>query len=463
MTAARELAGLVDTLDWAALDEQVRERSRELLVDHLAVGVDGQRTDSARAVRNVAGSTGGGSAGVIGTALTADPAWAALANGSAAHARELDDCDRESSLHPGVAVIPAALAMAEDTDADMASLMAAIVAGYEVTMRVGSALNPASAYARGFHPTGVAGVFGAATAAGRLIGLDPDRQVAALGIAGTMASGSLEYLSDGSWTKRLNPGWSAHGGVVAARLAAEGHSGPATVFEGPLGVLRAHSDEPQVERLTAELGVPLQILRVAIKPYACCRYSHGVIDCMLSLRTEHDLPAEQVEELELGILTHASRLVSDPIDVKRKPQTIVDAQFSAPFAAAVALVHGGAGPEHYTEATLADEDVRALMARTSCYHADELDRGYPAGMPAAVSARLKDGRTLTASTRFPLGEPENPLSRPALIARFGTLAGPVLGEEEAVGFASELLDADPGTKVRAALASMAAIRRADWT
>ncbi|MEA2180057.1 MAG: hypothetical protein QOG77_3354 [Solirubrobacteraceae bacterium] len=463
MTAARELAELARALDWDALGEPVRERGRELLLDHLAVAFDGQGTDSARAVRNVVGSTGGGSARVIGTPLTADPAWAALANGAAAHARELDDCDRESSLHPGVAVIPAALAMAEDRDADVASLIAAIVAGYEVTMRAGAALNPASAYARGFHPTGVAGVFGAATAAGRLLELDTDRLVAALGIAGTMASGSLEYLSDGSWTKRLNPGWSAHAGVVAARLAAEGHSGPATVFDGPLGVLRAHSDAPDLERLTAGLGGPLQILRVAIKPYACCRYSHGVIDCMLGLRAEHGLHAEQVEELDLGVLSHASRLVAEPIEAKRRPRTIVDAQFSAPFAAAVALVHGGAGPERYTEAALEDEELRELMSRTSCHHSEELDRRYPDCMPASVSARLKDGQVLRASIDFPLGEPENPLSRSALIARFGALAGPALGEDEAVEIASELLSVDAGAKVRTALASMTAIRRADWT
>src|SRR5207302_124600 len=148
--------------------------------------------------------------------------WAALANGTEAHAVELDDVTTESSLHPGVAVIPAAIALAQELQAQPKALMEAIVSGYEVTMRVGNALNPASAYARGFHPTGVAGIFGATMAAARLLNLEAAACATALGIAGTMAAGSLEYLADGAWTKRLNPGWAGHAGITAAQLAAAG-------------------------------------------------------------------------------------------------------------------------------------------------------------------------------------------------------------------------------------------------
>src|SRR5207245_6946089 len=164
-------------------------------------------------------------------------------NGTAAHAVELDDVTTESSLHPGVVVIPAALALAEETQTTPARMLEAIVAGYEVTMRVGNALNPASAYARGFHPTGVAGVFGATMAASHLLGLEHEGGTNALGIAGTLASGSREYLAGGAWAKRLNPGWAGHAGITAARLAQAGFSGPATVFEGRLGVLHASSDD----------------------------------------------------------------------------------------------------------------------------------------------------------------------------------------------------------------------------
>src|SRR6202011_3337806 len=237
------------------------------------------------------------------------------------------------------------------------ALMEAIVAGYEVTMRVGNALNPASAYARGFHPTGVAGVFGATTAAGRLLGLDTPALTRALGIAGTMAAGSLEYLADGAWTKRLNPGWAGHAGITAAYLARSGFIGPASVFEGRLGVLHAFSDAPFPDRLLADLGQPLQVMRVSIKPYACCRYNHGLIDCVLQLVRTHRFAPEDVERMRLGVLTGGAVLVADPIDQKRNPQSIVDAQFSAPYAAAAALVFGSGGIDVYTPERLRDPTV----------------------------------------------------------------------------------------------------------
>src|SRR5437763_10246304 len=256
-TAAGRLAEFCAGLRWAELDPEVQARTREVLLDLIGVALAGSRQPSSPPAARVALDLGGqGAATIIGTRQTTSAVWAALANGTAAHAVELDDVTTESSLHPGVAVIPAALALAEDIQAPPARMLEAIVAGYEVTMRVGNALNPASAYARGFHPTGVAGVFGATMAAGRLLDLRHDQLVHALGIAGTLASGSLEYLSDGAWTKRLNAGWAGHAGITAAQLAAAGFTGPSTVFEGRLGVLHAYTDAPLVDALLADLGEP---------------------------------------------------------------------------------------------------------------------------------------------------------------------------------------------------------------
>jgi 2-methylcitrate dehydratase PrpD len=347
-----------------------------------------------------------------------------MANGTAAHAVELDDVTTESSLHPGVAVIPAALALAEERQASPAALLEAIVAGYEVTMRVGNALNPASAYARGFHPTGVAGVFGATMAAGRLLGLDQRALTTALGIAGTMAAGSLEYLADGAWTKRLNPGWAGHAGITAAHLAQAGFTGPSSVLDGRLGVLHAYTNDPMPERLTADLGAPLQIMRVSIKPYACCRYNHGLIDCVLQLRSNHGIKAEDVERIRLGVLSGGALLVADPIEQKRSPTNVVDAQFSAPYAAAAALVFGAGGLDAYTPERLANPALRELMARTDCYRDPSLDAPYPRQWPAAAEIHLRDGRVLATRIEFALGEPENPVPRQALVDKFVSLAEP---------------------------------------
>src|SRR6266581_2083718 len=302
-TAAARLAEFCAGLRWEQLGSDVQQRTLELLLDLIGVGLAGSRQPSSLPAADVAVSLGGAGTATLFGGRTTTAAWAALANGTAAHAVELDDVTTESSLHPGVAVIPAALALAEELDASPRALLEAIVAGYEVTMRVGNALNPASAYARGFHPTGVAGIFGAAMAAGRLLRLDTDQLTRALGIAGTMASGSLEYLADGAWTKRLNAGWAGHAGITAAHLAHAGFSGPASAFEGRLGVLHAYSDAAYPERLLADLGQPLQVMRVSIKPYACCRYNHGLIDCILQLTREHRIEPGDVERIRLGVLS----------------------------------------------------------------------------------------------------------------------------------------------------------------
>ena len=444
-TAAGELAAFCTDLRWAELPGDVQDRTRELLLDLLGVALGGTRQPSSPPAAQVALQLGGSKAGegqasVFGTQHSTSAVWAALANGTAAHALELDDVTTESSLHPGVAVIPGAFALAEALGASPAAFLEAVVAGYEVTMRVGNALNPASAYARGFHPTGVAGVFGATMAAGHLLGLGQQQLTNALGIAGTLASGSLEYLSDGAWTKRLNPGWAGHAGITAAHLARAGFSGPKTALEGPLGLLHAYSDDPRPQRLLDELGKPLQVMRVSIKPYACCRYNHGLIDCVLQLTHEHAIQPEDVESIRLGVLTGGAVLVARPIEQKRQPRSIVDAQFSAPFAAAAALVHGTGGLDAYTQANLDDPRIQRLMARTDCYTDPSLDAPYPQVWPAEAEIVLGNGRRVKRRIEHATGEPENPVPRPDLVTKFCSLAEGVVREPQSL--AERILNLD---------------------
>lgn len=483
MTAAETLARFCGSLRWSDLPMDVRERTQELVLDFLGVTARGSAEESSRAAaRFVRTSQPRGEATAIGADLGCGASWAALLNGTAGHAIELDDVTTESSLHPGVVVIPAALAVAEERGLAPPRCLEAVVAGYEVMMRVGNALNPAAAYQRGFHPTGVAGVFGAAMAAGRLLGLDERALVRALGIAGTLAAGSLEYLADGSYTKRLNAGWSAHAGVVAAGLAGAGFTGPPSVFEGKLGALHAFSDAPLPERLLdglptgpwhdanavpatmlserpldgmpAESGEPLQISRVSIKPYACCRYNHGLVDCVLRLRQEAGVRPENVAAIRLGVLSGGALLVAEPIERKRAPTNVVDAQFSAPFAAAVALVRGAAGFPEYNPANLADPTIRALLARTDCYRDPSLDAAYPHRWPAAVEIVLQDGRTLATRIEHALGEPENPVPRPALIAKFVSLCANLLDADAASRLAQRVLALDEEAKLGLFLAEL---------
>lgn len=429
-TVAEQLSAFCTGLRFERLQPAVVERTKDLLLDYLGVCYRGMRADSSQAALRAVRALGGtGQSTVLAQEAGAPSAWAALINGTAAHALELDDVSSKSSLHPGVAVFPAVLALAEEVGASPQEAIVAVVAGYEVTMRIGNALNPASAYRRGFHPTGVAGAFGAAIAAGSLLQLGEREQVSALGIAGTMAAGSLEYLTDGAWTKRLNAGWAAHCGVVAARLAAEGFRGPSSVVEGPLGLLRGHTDEPCIQEATAGLGEGYQVMKVSLKPYACCRYNHGLIDCILRLAREHRFATDDVEEIRLGVLSGGYVLVADPIERKRAPENVVDAQFSAPFAAAIALVRGSAGFRDYTEANVNDPRVRSVMEKVVCYTDPVLDAVYPDQWPAAASIRLKGGQQVEARQPHPFGEPENPLDRAALTRKFQDLVDEPFAED----------------------------------
>lgn len=453
--AATALARWCGELGWDAIPAAARGRTAELLLDLLGVSVRGASAPSSLAVRELVRAQGSGPATVLAATLRASAAWAALANGASAHAVEMDDVTTVSSLHPGAVVIPAALAVAEERRATAAATLAAIAAGYEVTIRVGNALGAASAYRRGFHPTSVAGVFGAAVAAGKLAGLDAAGLERAIGIAGTLASGSLEYLADGAWTKRLNPGWAAHAGIVAAGLAAAGFTAPRTALEGEHGLLRGYTDAPDPGQLTAGLSLDdLQIMRVSIKPYGCCRYAHGIIDAVLALRGDGRPDPDDVEEMRLGILSAGWSLVADPPERVREPRNVVDAQFSAPYAAAVALVRGRAGLAEFTDEAIADPRVRALARRATCVRDGALDAAFPRSWPAAVEIRMRGGRVLRARVDHALGEPENPVPRGALVDRFVEMVADSTAPAAARRLAARILalDAEPDLGVLQELA-----------
>jgi 2-methylcitrate dehydratase PrpD len=296
-------------------------------------------------------------------------------------------------------------------------------------LRLGAALNPASAYERGFHPTAVCGTFGAAAASARLLRLSPEQTNMALGIAGSMAAGSLAYLDNGAWTKRLHPGWACHAGIMAARLAAAGFVGPASILESPYGFLHAYSSAGDVSRLVQMEEDEFAIMQVSIKPYACCRYMHGPIDCLLEIMQTYHPNPEHIELVRCGVLTGGRGLIADPIERKRQPKNMVEAQFSMPFGAAIVLLTDTAGMSVFTDEWIHDTKVKELMQRVECYSSSELDEFYPTEWRASASIRMTDGREFSAKVRHALGDPHNPLSWDQLEARFHELVSPVIGEE----------------------------------
>src|SRR5438876_4168775 len=385
-------------LQYKNLSPRVLERVRYLLLDHLAVTFRGSILPSSIAAYQMLEQMAIGNlntATIFGRQERAEAAWASLANGIAAHGLEMDDVENRSSLHPGVVVFPAVLALAEQTGSPPADFYSAVIAGYEITLRVGASLNPASVYERGFHPTAICGTLGATAASARLLRLSPEQTNMAVGIAGSMAAGSMAYLHDGAWTKRLHPGWACHAGIMAARLAAADFLGPASILESPYGFLHAYSSASDIAQLERQAGDEFAIMQVSIKPYACCRYMHGPIDCLFEIMRTHHPDPGQIERVRCGVLTGGRGLIADPIEQKRQANNVVEAQFSMPFGAAIALLTGKAGLSVFTDEWLRNPRLRELMLRVECYTSPQLDDYYPTEWRTSASVMMTDGRELS--------------------------------------------------------------------
>jgi 2-methylcitrate dehydratase PrpD len=424
----RELVDFLAALKPSALPAAVFDRARYLLLDYLGVAIRGSCAESSVPVyRMIERIAAPGSATVIGKGIRTLPGYAALANGTAAHAIELDDTHNAGSIHLGVVMFSTALALAETLrDVPLDQFFTAVAAGYETAARIAMAVQPKEHYLLGFHPTAACGVFGAAVTASKLLGLNADQMLSAVGIAGSMAAGSLEFLADGAWTKRLHPGLAAQNGIQAAMLAAEGFRGPSRILEGRDGFLRGYSRHPLPDLLTDDLGQSFEILRTSVKPHACCRYMQGPIDAILALVHEHNIRPEQVRQIEVAVLEAGWLLVVEPRAQKYEPKSIVEAQFSMPYGAAVAVIDRAAGLEQFSEARLQSSDVRGLLDKVIMTKNPDIEKMFPEEWPAIATIHLEDGRSFEHMIRHPKGDPKNPLTWPELIAKFRALAGAVL-------------------------------------
>ena len=413
---------------FADLAEEVVDRTRYLLLDFLGCAIRGTLTNSTIPVLQLAERKKSvqGQIPIIGTARSSEPSFAALAVGTAAHSLELDDVVNSGSLHPAVAVIPAALSTGYERRCSGAELLTAIVIGYELMVKLGIALQPAAHYRQGFHPTGTCGVFGAAAASAKIMKLAAYEMTHALGIAGSQAAGSLEFLADGAFTKRFHAGWAAHSGVLAAELAKDGFTGPATIIEGKFGFLHGYSQESDPEAVLKNWGTPWEVMNSSIKPHACCRYKQGPIDCIMEIMESQELRAEEIERVDIAILDAGFDLVAEPVEQKMDPMSVVDAQFSMPFGAALAILRKDAFLDRYQMNEINDPEIREFMKRIRCLRDPELNNDFPRKWPARVVVHTTDGRNFEHRLDHPKGDPENPLSWDEVIDKFTTLAAEVL-------------------------------------
>jgi len=316
-------------------------------------------------------------------------------------------------VHPGATVAPAAVAVAQQSGASGREMLAALVAGCEVACRIGAASHHSSEKL-GFHAPGLTGVFGAAVAAGRLFGLDAPALAHALGIAGSLCSGVIEFSQSGGMVKRLHPGRAAEGGVLAASLARRGYTGPARILEGRHGYLQVYCRDGSPELLTAGLGTDWHTLRATIKRYACHITAQVPVAAVLALRARHGFAIADVA----GMVIQGSAKMVRQHDIA-EPADLAMAQYSVPFCAALATRADLADPAAFSERSLADPEVRALCRRVELRRAEG---GPDAGLACRVALTLRSGAVLEAELDGFPGMPQQPLDDAALAAKFATLA-----------------------------------------
>ncbi len=420
----RTLVFYVHALNPRDLEKEVFEQTRRLLLDYLGVAAAGSLTESAKSVQKMlAASAQLGPCSVIGTRGKTSPELAALANGTAAHSIELDDTHQAGSFHPGVVMFSTAIALSElDPKINADQFVCAVVAGYEIAARLAIALQPRYHYEMGFHPTATCGVFGAAVTAAKLLRLTEEQMLSAVGIAGSMAAGSLEFLAEGAWTKRLHPGLAAQNGILAAKLATQGFRGPATILEGRDGFLFSYSKKPRPALATLGLGESFEIMRTSVKPHACCRYMQSSIDALIELAKSHDLHPEQIKRVEVAVLEAGWPLVCEPRKRKYSPENEVDAQFSMPYGAAVALTDRAAGLDQFSGDSIRSPEIKQMMGKVALTKDKRIEKNFPDEWPARVEVQLRNDKRLNKNVRYPKGDPENPMSWPELAAKFDSLA-----------------------------------------
>ena len=447
-TLAQSLAGFAAGLNHDSVPASVREAALWHIVDSIGVSVAGasEHEESGVAFRRYAEkSAETGSATLLGLGRTAGPEIAALVNGSLAQALEMDDKHGYSLARPGSTIVPAVLAMAEARDLSLRDAVTAVIAGYEVMIRLGLVAGERF-LERGYHTSSLLGAFGVTAAIGRLLGTDAATIVNAMGIAGTFASGIQESTRTGSTSKILHGGWGAHAGIIALQLASAGISGPSSVFEGKFGFFETHLT-PITGKLdfvfpAADFGSRWYLPETAFKPYPCCQLLHAFIEAAKQLLVEFargGISLGQVEHILCQLAEPGLTLVTDPIENKRAPWHPHEARFSLPFGVASALVHGDVGLESFRQDRLGEAAVLRLASLVEA--AVDPDSDYPKHCPAILTIRAA-GKDYRCHVPFHPGSPEAPLSQSDVLDKFARNTGWLFGDTAretgaAIGVADE--------------------------
>ena len=413
VTVAEQLAQKIGALDAARLPDAVERKCEDLLVDVVGLAVTARNEDYVKAA--LAACDDDGPCTAIGHTRTLSAAGAALVNGTAIHGEDFDDTFEGGPIHAGAVIVPAVLAACERHNLDGRAALLGIAVGVETMCRL-STVAPTLTHKAGFHPTAVFGAMGAAAGVGAALKLSPKQMVDALGTAASMASGIIEYLAEGAWTKRLHAGWAAQSGLRAALLGRSGFSGPRTVFEGVHGFFHgfAHTTKGDYAALIGDFGARWVTETLAFKPYPCGTMTHPYIDC--ARRLGQRIKADTVLEMECDVGEGTVHRLWEPLAVKQKPANGYAGKFSTPYCIAAGFVRGNVGLGDFTDAAVRDPAILALAGKVR-YRIDP-QNPYPKNFTGHIRATLRDGTVAEERQPYMRGGAHEPLTRADVEEKF---------------------------------------------
>lgn len=440
MTVVQTFADFGAKLTTSSLPSDVAYHAKRAVIDWYAALLPGAVEAPARLMEQaLLGDLDRGRARLaLGRPATARAA--ALVNGTAAHSVEVDDIYREAIYHPGAPTIAAALAVGQEMDCSGAEFLKAVVAGYEVSTRIGAAMG--RTHYRYWHNTGTVGTFGAAAAAAVIHQLDATRFAHALATCATFAAGLQQAFRSDSMSKPLHAGRAAEGGLLAAQLAAAGVTGSLDVVDGEAGMGRAMSDGPDWAAATQTLGTTFHVNSMTFKNHACCGHTFAPIDGALALQRRMGVTPQQIARIRIATYGPALDVAGNPA-----PATAAEARFSLPYVVATALVHGSVRLAAFQPLRLADPVTRSLMERITLEIDPELDQRFPGQRAARVVIETRDGRREEFFQPTRKGDPEHPLSDDELGEKFMELAAPVVGSNGARSLLKRLWEIDSATSI----------------
>ncbi|MCC4118516.1 MmgE/PrpD family protein [Aromatoleum toluclasticum] len=413
------LAKFAADLDYDAIPAEVRERAKYLILDAVGIAHASTRYDFAHRSLSAVSEFGRGDADVIGLSAKLTLRDAVLMNGILVHGLDYDDTHARGVIHATASCFPTALGVAAQAGLTGRELLAAYIVGMEVATRLGSVAK-GGFHQTGFHPTGLIGTFACALIAGRLHGMNADQLAMAQGIALSVASGSLEFLQDGAWTKRMHPGWAGVAGITAATLAKHGFVGPKAAYEGRFGLYNSHlgalAENCDYVLATEGLGEAWEVAQVAVKPLPACHFTHSCADSAMAIARAHTFRPEDIEKVRALIPAEVVKTVCEPVVNKQKPQNSYDAQFSIPYAVASGLVRGRFGLGELEDGALADPAVLAVAGKVA-YEVDP-NSAFPRYYSGEVIVTLRDGREFTHREHVNRGAADRPMTNEEVVDKY---------------------------------------------